>query len=245
MTKPIRIIPITAPLEPRFNIVGSFETDGPTGESVDYAWNRLRQESPRLYDGPVLLADIGEPGIDRLDCRRGRYRHLAVAAAIFPHLRAVGVQGVVIARDADRDEYVLLGRRGSETRIYQGLWENAPSGTVEPAPGTGTSIESSDFTRALFNEGLEETGVHLGDAEVRWIALLDDSCAQSIDVVLRLDLRASIDPGRTVCRAADANAWEYADTAWVPISRLKDWVGRSGRAISPPTLALFAHLGWT
>jgi hypothetical protein len=245
MTKPIRIIPIAAPVEPRFNIVGSFEPDGPTGEAVDHAWNRLRQESPRLYDGPVLLADLGAADANRLECRRGRYRYLATAVEVFPDLRALGVQGVVIARDAEGDECVLLGRRGSETRIYQGLWENAPSGTVEPAPGSGASIGSSDFTRALLNEGLEETGVDLGDADVRWIALLDDGEARSLDVVLRLWLRGPIDPRRTVCRASDAYAWEYADTAWAQIARLKDWVGRSGHAISPPTRALFAYLGWT
>jgi len=237
-------MPAGTSLQPRFDILGPFEPDAATGAAIDRVWDQMRRENPRLYDGPVLLADREAVRAERLVCRRGGYKVLAAAAKLGLYVRALGVQGVVLAKDADAEECILLGRRGSETRIYAGMWENAPSGTVEPPRTGGSFVDAADFSGALRAEGLEELGVDLTRVRERWIALLDDAQACSVDVVLRLDLPEPIDPRKTVCRVDDTNAWEYLDTAWVPTSRLKDWMSRSRDAISPPTIALFRFLGW-
>lgn len=159
-------------------------------------------------------------------------------------VRALGVQGIVTARDKHGEEHLLLGRRAGETRIYQGLWENAPSGTIAPPAAAQSSLAIADFTKALLDEGLEETGLDLNQAGTSCAALLDDSQAQSLDVVLRIEMRESINPSSVPCSADNTHRWEYAATTWVPTAQLADWVQRHDHAISPPTLAVLRWMRW-
>lgn len=238
----------------RFDLTPPMQRPPAMQATIDRKWSELRQLNPRLHDGPILLAQVHAcdwPGMSSyiwkhdklvLFIRPDTYKTLATAAHIGMEVRAVGVQGVVTARDADGEEHILLGRRGSEVRIYQGLWENAPSGSV-PSPPPGTQfIDSAHFTQALLTEGLEETGLNLAAAGISWIAMLDDAEAHSLDVVLKLQMHQAIDPRAVPCPADDTHAWEYAATAWTPLATLIAWTEQNAHAISPPTRALVRWL---
>lgn len=235
----------------RFEVKEMIEPTPVQAAAVDAMWEDLRQDNPRLYDGPVLLADRHSVKHGRLLCFRGSYKHLAVSAAAAamkpanvtpPPFLALGVQGLVVGKDADGDEVVLMGLRSSETRIYGGLWENAPSGTVPPPPIEQDYLDWPEVITALRAEGMEELGINLDAASVSWIAILEDRVAGSMDVVLRVEL-GRVDARRLPCPIHEGR-WEYVDAAWVPVKRLEAWI-TGGAAVSPPTRALFAHLGWT
>lgn len=199
---------------------------------VDGVWELLRAENPRLHDGPVLLID------HEGRCSCSTYRTLATAARLGRTIRSLGVQGLVIGRDATGGKHVLFGRRSRETRIYGGMWENAPSGTVTPPDETIATLGLPHLAAALRGEGLEELGIDLADSEIRWLAMLEDPEAMSVDAVLEVRPRRPIQPRAAPCRAADSGRWEYIDTAWVADEDLPDWTRRCVSAISPPTLAL-------
>lgn len=198
---------------------------------IDRCWSELVAANPRLYDGPVLLVDRSEPSV--LHARAGRYRELATAAALGRSLRSIGVQGIVRGRDAAGDSYLLLGRRGGQTRIYGGLWENAPAGSLVPPEISVSELGLPDFAAALQAEGLEELGLDLSRAAMRVDALLDDPEARSLDIVLEVLLDRVIEPGGSICRTA--GTWEYVDSAWVELDVLRHWAQRHAHAISPPT----------
>lgn len=203
------------------------------GARVAAEWGRLRTANPRYHDGPILVLESLNP----LTVRRDTYRTLATAAAVDPSVRSLGVQGVVVGRDRAGVEHVLFGRRSSETRIYGGLWENAPSGGVAGPPGC-ERLTLPDFVAALRDEGLEELGLDLADAAVTPLCLLDDPRAFSIDLVLGVRPRGVIDPRSLPCPASDGGRWEYIDAAWVGRAEAGVWVGREPGAFSPSTSAL-------
>lgn len=202
------------------------------------AWDRLLAANPRYHDGPALILESSSP----LAVRRDTYRTLATAADIDRSVRALGVQGVVVGRDRAGDEHLLFGRRSSDTRIYGGLWENAPSGGMTAPPKCDT-LALRDFAAALRDEGLEELGLDLADAQVTPLCLLDDPLAFSIDLVLGVRPRAPIDPRSLPCPASDGGRWEYIDAAWVRLDQSTAWIARDPGAFSPSTVAL-ARSGW-
>jgi hypothetical protein len=205
---------------------------------IERVWEQMRREQPRLYDGPVLLTDPLDAHGGRIVVKRGTYKWLATANASSVAFRALGVQGVVVARDREGREHVLLGRRGSEVRMYPGLWENAPSGTVSgPEPGEEI-IGWPSVIRTLRAEGMEELGIDLHQASVQWIALLEDAEACSVDVVLRLTLMQNVEELRLPCAIYEGGRWEYVDAAWVWMSELGEWVEKQGHAVSAPTRGL-------
>ena len=233
--------------ELRIDVLPRLAPHAALGAEMDRAWDLLRQTGVRLHDGPILLAetDLDEIAnssftaapvrLPRIAARRATYKSLATAHLVGANVRALGVQGVVTGRDQDGDEHLLLGRRGSEVRIYQGLWENAPSGTIIPPPPAETTLTGQHFIQALLDEGVEELGLNLSDAQTSWIALLDDAEARSLDVVLKLELPGPINPRALPCATGASHRWEYADTAWVPIAQLPIWATQHAHAISPPT----------
>jgi hypothetical protein len=223
----------------RFDLLPPLNPPPSVAAAIDHLWDDLRRRNPRLHDGPILLADTGAGMTAHgLVARRATYKTLATAADVGMDVRALGVQGVVTARDAAGEEHLLLGRRGSEVRIYQGLWENAPSGTITPPPADESFIDWAHCTRTLLDEGIEETGLNLSAANMSWIALLDDPEARSLDVVLKLDMHQPIDPRATPCPADDTHRWEYAATAWTPLNQLATWATQNAHAVSPPTRAV-------
>ncbi len=250
-TPGITIHPIPAAAAPslRFTLPPPPPPPPPIASAIDLVWAELRQASPRLFDGPIVLTDtgaavLGAAPLDKLPARRATYKTLATAADVGMTVRALGVQALVLARDAAGVEHILLGRRSSEVRKYPGLWENAPSGSVPPPPAAEQSVSLPHLARTLIAEGIEELGLSLSAVDMTCIALLDDAEAASLDVVLRVNLPHPINPKSLPCPATDGR-WEYADAAWVPVAQLKGWVESNAHAISPPALAVLPCMGGT
>src|SRR5438270_3597375 len=65
------------------------------GEEIDRVWAELTLANPRLFDGPILLADPVTGALDHLVARSGAYRQLAAAERLGLNLRAIGVQALV------------------------------------------------------------------------------------------------------------------------------------------------------
>lgn len=210
-----------------------------TDDSVGLAWEELHRANPVLHDGPILLALADELRRGELVCRAGGYRELATASMLgrADRTRALGVCGLVVGRDSRGDRHVLFGRRGVQTRIYGGMWENAPSGTVAPPRAGAESVAMAELVASLRDEGIEELGIDLAAADVTAVAMLEDARACSVDVVLSAELPGAIDARASMC-VASARRWEYVDTAWVAERDIEAWIERDSAAISPPTLGL-------
>lgn len=228
----------------RFEVAAPMQSSPQAAAVVEELWNTLRRENPRLFDGPVLLAEGAAKDGEEMVCRRATYKTLVTAHAAGLSVRALGVQGVLVGRDRAGDEHVLLGRRSSGTRIYGGQWENAPSGTIKPPVAGAAAVDWPHIMAALHEEGLEELGLNLDASRVGWAALMDDPQAQSLDVVVRLEISGPIDPRRVPCACGDNGRWEYSGAAWALTSGLGEWIARDPAAVSPPTRALMRHLGW-
>lgn len=254
--------PVAMNASPRFDLEPASQSPAEIQTLIDRKWSQLCQLNPRLHDGPILLAELvniteqriaelratGSPRFaatragPALIARPATYKRLATASQFNSEVRALGVQGVVTARDSSGEEHILLGRRSSQVRIYQGLWENAPSGTIAPPAPGASFIDQSHFLHALLAEGIEEVGLNLSAASVSWLALLDDAEARSLDVVFKLQMQQTIDPRAIPCPADDTHRWEYAATAWTPLATLGTWAQQNAHAISPPTRALIRWL---
>jgi 8-oxo-dGTP pyrophosphatase MutT (NUDIX family) len=229
--------------ELRFELAGEVTLREDQRAKVDAAWSAMRRDNPGLHDGRVLLVDMDAFTAGRLVVRPGPFRLMATAREVGERVRALGVQAVLIGQGGDGREHVLMGRRSAETRLYHGQWENAPSGSVEPPAAAGTPIDEAHCVRALLKEGVEELGIDLGAAAKRWLGMLEDAGASSIDVVLELRLPGVTSTRGLPCPSHDAGRWEYVDTAWVAVDELPAWVRANERAISRPTRALVRWMG--
>ncbi|MBY0312738.1 MAG: hypothetical protein K2W85_11770 [Phycisphaerales bacterium] len=205
---------------------------------VDRVWGELRASNPRLFDGPVLLVDL-DSLLEKRELRacRGTYKTLATAAGLGREdVRALGVQGLVMARERSGDACLLLGKRGGDVRIYPGLWENAPSGTVEPT--RGSTIGVPELLAALAEEGDEEVGIDLHAGSARCVALVDDAIARTVDVVVQVELDAEVTSRVIACQDQECGIGEYTMAAWSPMGEVVGWVEREAGVVSPSTRAL-------
>lgn len=224
--------------EPRVLLGDMGAFSGDCGVDVERAWGELRSRNPRLFDGPVVLVDLGMLR-DRgaLHACRGTYKTLATAESLGrDDVRALGVQGLVMARDGAGEVCLLLGRRGGDVRIYPGLWENAPSGTVEPT--RGSEIGVAELLAALAEEGDEEVGIDLHAGRARCVALVDDAMARTVDVVVRVELEETITSRVIACQDQECGIGEYTMAAWSPMGEVVGWVEREAGIVSPSTRAL-------
>lgn len=227
-----------------FELAGRYEPAPGVAAAIDEHWHTLCAANPELFDGAVLLVDGAALRRGRFACFAGRYRNAAAAGALGLPIRSLGVQGIVVDRGPDGEECVLLGLRGSSTRVYAGQWENAPAGAVEPPRGDGPTVGRGHVHAALRKEAAEELGMDMPDAPCEWLCLLEDAGAASIDAVLRVDLGDVIDAGPRPGQRGQTGDGEYTGTEWAPTARLRDWPVQSRGAISRPTLALLRWLGW-
>ncbi|QOI99280.1 MAG: hypothetical protein HRU70_01755 [Phycisphaeraceae bacterium] len=195
----------------------------------DAAWARACAANPRLHDGPLLAVVRAEPGL--IVCERSTYRSFVTGLAIGVPVKSLGVSGLLWTRDAGRIE-ILMGRRATGVRLYAGLWETAPRGSVRPPPTSGSADLPPDFlAHELRQESLEELGLVPWGTAPSPIALVHDDHARSLDAVLAAEIQR--DP------APAAASWEYSHIQWMP------WESPSPitpDTLSPPTRALFDAL---
>lgn len=210
-------------------------------EQHETAWKTMLDANPRLHDGPIW--SVVEADAARLTVRADRYKRLAVqddATIGGLGVRQLGVKGLVVGHDKSGTPRLLLARRGSETRIYAGMWEIAPGGGVDPR--AAPSAES--IAVALGQEFQEELGLELpASARPMPVALIDDPIARSVDVLLRVDWPGVVSPRAGLCGQGSCS-WEYVDAVWISAGEVGEFAARSADAISPPTVAVLAWMGW-
>lgn len=207
--------------------------------SIDSEWLRRQAANPRLYDGDILSVVRMDPGREIL-CRRGRYKHLTVEPEIETGTDQLSVTAVVVGRDRQGHDTVLLGRRGRETRIYGGMWELGPSGGVDPPPPLRASLGEADLVEAMVREIAEELGGRVAVQPRRTCAVTHDSLARSYDLVM---LCVCDEPTQHL-PADDMLDWEYESVRWVRTQDLRKFDQANHRAIIGPTRALFRFFGW-
>lgn len=219
--------------------------------AVAAAWAALRRENPRLHDGPILAVAHIDPATNLLVCRRDSYRRLAVqtagggpaAASVDTGVYQLSVTGAIIGRDRAGLPHILIGRRGTETRMYGGLWELAPAGGIDPPPPPRDRLGASDIFAALAKEAREELALDLGTDPCRAALICRDEHARSDDLVIPVHLPDPINPRKPPACAA-STSWEYLDTAWLALDDARSFVTRHAEACIPPTRALLASTRW-
>ena len=225
--KPSRFIPLDG-------LDLSFDPSPPPAASpgVLARWATMRSANPRLHNGPILACSVGPDGA--IIARRDTYQRLAVQAEdrtlVEPPVMQLSVTGVLVAPGAAGvagAPAILFGKRSPQTRIYQSMWELAPSGGLDPADD-GAAPGMADVLAQLEREAEEELGFLPEPLTSRVLGLVIDPVAMSTDVVIRQELAH-----RPVCREA---GWEYTETRWVQISDIKSFI--TNNSVIPPTLAI-------
>lgn len=222
--------------------------NAPNTDAVQREWDRLCAINPRLYDGPLLAVVSIDAERNLIAARRDRFARLAVQPRVPTSVRILSVTGVLTARDGAGREHVLLGRRGTGTRVYDGMWELGPSGGLGVPPAGVTSLDESAILSHLADELSEEIGLSLEDGpgtgmrgrRAQAVGITRDFIASSDDIVFVLDVGAMEEVSR---RVGPAN-WEYSETQWLATDSVEAWDARFGAEIIPPTRALFRALGW-
>ena len=216
-------------------------------------WEAMRRDKPRLFNGPMLACDSYDASSLTVRCRLERYQRLAVQPEVLTGVMQLSVTGVMLARDGLGREHVLLGKRSAATRLYEGMWELAPSGGIDPPATTsmldsGARLDGFDAWRQLVLEIDEELDLAIAPDPGRIVGLVSDPIAMSTDLVFRVVLARPLEDLRTPSSgrsgAVEASAWEYDDTRWVATDEIAAFDGREPGAIIPPTRALFRLLGW-
>lgn len=208
--------------------------------AMEERWRLMCAENPRLHDGPLLQVDEIDAGGGVVLASRGSFKPMAAqSAGLELGVFGLGVKGLLIGRDRRGRAHALIARRGSQTRVYQGQWEIAPAGGVEPPPMPahgrergGARAEAREWVEpvttelgeqavreALCVEAEEELGLTLAPEGLRAVAIVRDAVAHSCDVIVRGDWPGVIDPRAGLCTRGCA-AWEYVDSAWLALDEL-------------------------
>jgi hypothetical protein len=214
----------------------------PLSTRAEAAWNDLRRAYPRLHDGPILAVERADPRTARLDCRIDSYKRLVTQRETAVWM--LGVKGWGIGAGPEGEPHLLTARRGSDTRIYGGMWENAPAGGVDPPPPGRTRVPADWLIQTLTTEAQEELGIAADWQSARPIILLRDDNARSYDIILGVTLPGTIDPAQPPRRESPQRAWEYTDSAWLPRNRAPALLRSNPDSVSPPMKASLLALGW-
>lgn len=181
-------------------------------DDVDRRWEQLCCANPAFYDGrlchvlSVLRNGSGGAVIHAVDCA---YRFHAVQDhELDLGIRPLGVKGVT-----SRDGRVLMGRRSQAVATYQGLWEFAPGGAVEPGR------EPIDVVVAELEE---ETSLRASGRPTP-LAILYDPIVRTWEIVYQLT------PESGALIAAPA---EYEELAWFAAEDLPEGLSPVARQMT-------------
>ena len=140
---------------------------------VDLQWESLRESNPSYVDGDiyhVLGVHRNGHGGATIQCAITCYRFYAVGNC---GIKPLGVKGI-----CDNEGKLLLGLRSSDVHAYKGMWEFAPSGTVEPHQ----SLEEN-----ILRELQEETGLAVQDQPIA-VGVFFDEDASTWEVVYKFEV---------------------------------------------------------
>lgn len=201
--------------------------DEDTQARVESAWHDLCAQSPRYFNGAILLYT----GIDRTDgvirARVGAYKHHALRGVIGHRRTLLAVTAVVRS-----DGLLLLGRRSGAGHDYPGLWELGPSGGVD-VPQDRDTLDRDALHDEVLREVREEAGITRAATLSGPICIVHDSGAGSSDLVVEvgLDDRPTLETN-----------WEYDETRWLTLDELLAWCEQRPDELIPTTVALARFL---
>ena len=215
-------------------------------------WAEMVAANPRLHDGPICqclgytAGSAASGGV--LHVARSQFSAMAVQRderVGDRGVRILGAKAMVVGRDSDGREQVIIGQRGPGVLMYPRQWELAPAGSID-AHLLKSSLDDA-LRQTVQGEGTEELDLDLPDLckIVGPVCLYRDDAALCWDVIVRLDWRAVIDPRLSPggCRVSE-HSWEYGDVVWLARSDAAAWHARSPRALSPPTVSVLQWAGW-
>ena len=218
-------LPADIPL--RIELESFSQPSGVDPRSVEAAWDRIRAENPRAFNGPILAFLDAHPERGFVRAGREEYRNLAVQPAIGTGVVQLGATGLLEARDAAGTPHALLGLRSDATRVFGGMWEFGPSGGVDPPPVDQTEMDADDVWRVLINEIREEVGLPVDPDPTPPIALLHDPVGQSVELIVRVALRRPVEELIALIDAENRTSrWEYDAVRWVAFDDLRAFVRR-------------------
>ncbi len=175
-------------------------------EAVDALWQQALQrrgEGSLMFDGRVYA--LAELSSTEVVLEQRRYREF-FAARTDPSLpltvASLGVTGMLTC-----PEGLVIGRRGASVALYPGLWEVAPSGTLDSTAPRDVLIR--ECREELL---LEESEVRCADHPVGIM------CADGIyDFVYRIQTDISV---RDLKMRLSAKTPEYSDISVIALSDL-------------------------
>lgn len=141
-------------------------------EAIDRNWQRRREKTPGLFDGPVYLASgcrVAD-GLCETDLFEVRYsRFIAFRDAGVPDALVANAFAAIVPHSTDGA--VLLGVMGAHTANAGQIY--FPCGT--PDPDDRRDDGTVDLAGSAAREFLEETGLSLPEAaEEEWVLLRGD-----------------------------------------------------------------------
>jgi len=241
----IRVVPLApgAALNVRLDPTPPPEPDA----LLSLGWEHMRVKNPRLFNAPMLALCATEltPTATTLCVRVETYQRFAAQGmvGIVPPIEQLSVTAVLVARDAQGTQHVLMGKRGPGVRVYADQWELGPSGGVDAPEFTlGAAASTPPIDAAYLHAQLRGEIAEELDRDVRLtratpIALVHDDFAFSCDVVYLAEVAGP--PWST----PDVANWEYAGTRWLRTADVSAFC-RQHEDIIPPTRAIVQMLGW-
>lgn len=177
-------------------------------EVVDSLWKDELKSGKELFDGEVFFLNrIG----DSLEGSFLSYRYV-LAVGLRPELREqfpgkpLGINGITRL-----EEQVLFAKRSQKMALYGGLWELAPSGTVDPLSQLNGKV---DLVHTITNEFREELGLNPSIIRrIHPIGFYLDQEAGTYELCLELRLNA-----KPEIRLSS----EYSEYRWVHREELSD-----------------------
>lgn len=258
-----RIIPLDPDAAPLIRITSAAPPDPSSNldwPAIDARWQQLRARNPRYFDGPILafhsLEIVRDPApITLIHAVRSSYKLLAVTNPPTPTdptppvhtgVTQLSITAVITARDTGGRPHVLLGKRGTSTRIYGDQWELGPSGGIEPPPDRAVTatLEDRDILKQVRAEIDEELHLAtLGRTQIlELLCLTHDTIANSLDLVYHVDALHTVNPAPDPTSTVAPANWEYTQSRWTPIDTLRTL--DTTLPLIPPTRALFRYLRW-
>lgn len=234
----VRVVRLMGPVRIEIETRGAGVEPGDAA-AVEAEWARKRAINPRFFDAPVLSVRGIDAAAGVVRCVVERYKRLVVQPEVETGVRQLSVTGVVVARDGNGAERVLLGRRSHRTRMYGGMWQNCPAGGIDPEPGVaarGGVMDQGAIAAELMREVEEEAGLKVREVG-KPVAIIYDETARSHDLIVPVDVGGM---------PATVRGWEYDELRWVKTGEVAAFEVEEGGGgkIMAITRAVFRVMGW-